>query len=195
MGRIQFQTDLQALNKAFSDVLKDHPFDSLTNQISVTTRPGHSNNVYDGVGSLFDYDKKQFWAHERDFTEIADPFKNTSIASLAQIVKDRSPLPVGRIRFMRLKPKSCLSLHQDTDLRLHIAVKSNPQCFFVFQDQGPIHMPCDGSLYWTNTLKFHSVFNGHDTEERIHMVFSTYEGQPGQFQRFLARTQQPKPGQ
>lgn len=174
-GSTGLSFDIHRLRNEFQNIVKSVPFDELTNQISISTRPGNEENPYDGVGSLYDYEKKQFWASEDQFSEVANAFKNTYIEEVIKKANSAFEFNFGRARLMRLNPKNCLSLHNDFDIRFHIPLVTNPQCYFAFED-GPIfHIPADGQLYWTNTLLKHTVLNGNNEQERVHLVLSTHE--------------------
>lgn len=77
---------------------------------------------------------------------------------------------IKRTRLMWAKPFACYSMHQDVSPRLHIPIITNPDCYFVFKDLAPIHMPA-GKVYWTDTTKAHTAMNC-SKEWRLHLVGS-----------------------
>lgn len=82
---------------------------------------------------------------------------------------------VGRVRFMTLRAKTCLSLHRDLDeFRLHIPVHTSGKAFFVVDDKIK-RMPNEGSLYAMYTRAYHTAVNGHESEHRTHLVFDIYQ--------------------
>jgi aspartyl/asparaginyl beta-hydroxylase (cupin superfamily) len=80
---------------------------------------------------------------------------------------------IGRIRFMRLKPKTCLTLHRDPDeFRYHIPLETGFNCFFVVGEQ-IYRMPTLGETYLLDTRDVHTAVNASN-HNRIHIVFDTY---------------------
>lgn len=77
---------------------------------------------------------------------------------------------IKRTRLMWAKPFACYSMHQDVSPRLHIPLITNPDCYFVFKDSAPIHMPT-GQVYWTDTTQHHTAMNC-SKEWRLHLVGS-----------------------
>jgi hypothetical protein len=77
----------------------------------------------------------------------------------------------GRIRLMKLPPKSCYSIHvDDVDFRYHIPIVTNDQCFIIYKNHTPIQMSETGFLYKMNVREPHSAMNGGN-ESRIHLLF------------------------
>lgn len=108
---------------------------------------------------------------EDDFTTINEEFRGTAFEELLQ----QLPFPYRRARLMRMPKKSCLTIHIDTCLRYHYAIKTNPACFLVHMKDrtGQFHhVPADGFLYEMDGTEVHSAMNA-SKEERIHMVISS----------------------
>lgn len=183
-GCTQLKFDIEKINGELNTLIQSHPFDDVTNQINITHRPAQES-FYDGVGSLYNYETNKFTAREKDFQQFNKILCGTYIEQVYNQVKAWSPFALGRVRFMRLKPKSCLSMHRDLDIRYHIPLQTSNQAYFVMFNYVPFHLPADGSLFWVNTLGYHSVFNGHPTEDRIHLVFSTAANDIGDYIPFL----------
>ena len=73
-----------------------------------------------------------------------------------------------RTRLMWVNRRSCYSMHKDSTPRIHIPLITNPECYFVFK-QGIIqHLPI-GSVYWTNTIEYHTFMNC-SLIPRLHLV-------------------------
>jgi hypothetical protein len=145
------------------------------NQLSITGRDGA--NVTDGIGSLWDYTLKRFTAKTEDFITVNDDFKDDQyLMAMVTSVKEDAALrgkQIGRIRFMRLKPKTCLTLHKDPDeFRYHIPLETNENCFFVVGEH-IYRMPILGETYLIDTRDVHTAVNASN-ETRIHIVFDTY---------------------
>ena len=132
------------------------------NVISVTSRKGADRPLQDHVGWLPE------GVRERDFTVVNPEFHGTAIEALL----DKLPFAFGRTRLMRMPKKSCLSIHWDTSLRYHYAVKTNPACYLVFMedDIGHFrHIPADGYLYEMDARLTHTAINV-SRHDRIHLV-------------------------
>jgi hypothetical protein len=112
---------------------------------------------------------------ETDFTEW------NSVGAYTKSVIDELATSMGvkfgRIRYMRLLPKTGLSVHPDFEPRYHLVLKTNPYAYYL--DCTPdnevqakcYHIPADGFFYKVDTLRNHSVFNG-GWENRIHLVLT-----------------------
>lgn len=79
-----------------------------------------------------------------------------------------SELKLVRTRLMRMKPKTCLTYHQDPTKRLHIPLITNDKCFFIV-DKKVIQLPADGNYYILDTTKPHTALNA-SLEKRLHIV-------------------------
>ena len=76
------------------------------------------------------------------------------------------------MRLMLMKPKSCLTWHNDFDTRLHYPIQTNKGCQMVIENE-VLHMPAN--TWWlTNTSYDHTAFNA-STDTRIHLVVSILE--------------------
>jgi len=155
------------------------------NQICLNTTAGDESNYAKGCGSLtLDWDNKKETTvtngtsqmsiplktnrlRESDFTSLCSQFAGTEFETIYSTLKLRFIL--GRVRLMRLEPKTCLSWHHDTSFRLHYPIKTQPGCFMVINNEVK-HLE-KNTWYMTNTLHHHTVFNG-SLETRIHLVAS-----------------------
>jgi hypothetical protein len=145
------------------------------NQIGLTYRKGSQHPWVDASGSLYDKELKHFVGKETDFTEwnSVGPYTKFVIEQLGKQIG----IQFGRIRYMRLRPKTGLSVHADFEPRYHFVLKTNPNSYFL--DCTPdnelnakaYHIPADGFFYKVDTLRNHSVFNG-GWEDRIHLVIT-----------------------
>lgn len=108
---------------------------------------------------------------EDDFTIVNEEFRGTALEDLMS----RLPFPHRRARLMRMPKKSCLTIHNDTCLRYHYAIKTNPACFLVHMtgNVGEFHhVPADGYLYEMDGTMTHTAVNA-SKQERIHLVISS----------------------
>lgn len=131
-------------------------------QLSVTSRPGAKEPLMDALGWLPE------GAREADFSIINDAFRGNAVEELL----DKLAFRPGRVRLMRLAPKSCLSIHADSTRRFHYAVVTSPDCYLVeMQDNRGVfhHVPADGRLYEMDARMTHTALNA-GRSERIHLV-------------------------
>lgn len=129
--------------------------------------------LYLGADSLWNYKEKKFNYTEQQFTVLNNELHDTYLEEIFNYVKETYG-PIGRFRAMKLKPKSCLSLHIDFDNpRYHIPVITNENCFFIhFADEPQINYMSDvGCLYKFDSRIKHTAINASKTD-RIHLVFS-----------------------
>ena len=146
------------------------------NQVSLRRRLNHISNPFDGIGSLWDEQRKNRVAYEKDFTEwiVNDNiYVRQEIEKLAGTVGFR----IGRVRFMQLKPKCGLSVHRDAEKRYHFVLTTNPHCYFAMNNDSEFSnikavcytIPQDGHWWEVDTTQTHWVYNGGNTN-RIHLV-------------------------
>lgn len=145
-----------------------------SNQIGLNHRPGAEDQNLDNVGSLM----RQTIAKESDFTEFNDLI-GTYTKSVIDHLAETEKINIGRIRYSLLEEKTGLTVHRDMEIRYHLALYTNPNCFFGFTiDDENIsarcfNIPADGFFYRVDTNKEHFVYNG-SREPRIHLVICTY---------------------
>lgn len=172
--KTEFFVDLPRLTQEISELISSVGFHSSTNQIGLTHTLdcSEADRYYESVGSLYDYEKDIFLHHERDFSV----FNRALAGTYLEWIYHNVPFRVARMRLMRLLPKRCLSIHDDTGPRYHFAVKTNPNSYLFFPDQGTsVQIPANGYLYGIKATEMHTAFNADSKEERIHLVFSDYE--------------------
>ena len=109
---------------------------------------------------------------ESQYTEFVEEFKGTYFEEVYNILSKQYNL--GRMRLLLLEPRTSLSWHRDPEPRLHIPVMTNPGAHLCIDDTLK-HLPADGSVWFTDTRNYHTVFNGGE-ENRIHLV-ATYLGE------------------
>lgn len=155
------------------------------NQICLNTVKGHEDDYILGNGSLvFDWDKQYFEIDEHgmersivpkreyqydesDFNILCSVFVGTQFEIVYRALEKKYNL--GRVRLMKSKPKTCLSWHVDTNIRVHYPIKTQEGCFMVIDNEIK-HLP--KYTWWeTNTIFPHTVFNA-SSEDRVHLVIS-----------------------
>lgn len=173
--------DVEKLKQAFNQVLKIKEFDhagGVVTNISSISLNRIKGNIQSTEGK---YSWGRYWTipdnngqeveradaiDEEQFNEFVPEYNDTYFKyvydKLSKIYK------LGRTRVLKKEPRSTLSWHKDPEPRLHIPIITNYGCRMVIDDRA-YHMPADGSVYLTNTTKYHNFFNGGE-EDRIHIV-------------------------
>lgn len=144
------------------------------NQIGLRHKKGAKNEWGDAIGGLFDKVSSRQIAKESDFTEWNSCIPSYTKQILEELAEQEN-IKWGRIRYMRLIPKTGLSIHQDTEVRYHLALQTNKNCIFseCFDNENirsvGYNISSNGYWYKVDTTKQHFVFNG-SWEPRIHLV-------------------------
>jgi hypothetical protein len=107
---------------------------------------------------------RQLKKAEKKFDRLAPVYSGTVIDELITYLN----LPIVRLRWMKLSPKSCYSLHCDLTPRVHIPVITNPGAYFLFANLGLIKMDV-GKFYLVDTRHEHTFINSGDSP-RVHLV-------------------------
>ena len=100
--------------------------------------------------------------NETDVSILNPYFKNTIFESII------NEYDLKRTRLMWSGPFSCYSMHNDDSPRIHIPLITNVNCYFLFRNDSPEHMPA-GKVYWVNTRRRHTFINCSE-EWRLHLV-------------------------
>lgn len=151
----------------------------LPDQICLNTVKHDPSNIYLGRGSLvWDWDnsstdkngnihlkKREINLAEEDFDTLCTQFIGTAFEQVYRALEERFNL--GRVRIMNLAPKTCLTWHTDTSVRVHYPIKTQEGCYMVIENEVK-HLP-QNTWWYTNTLVNHTVFNG-SREHRLHLV-------------------------
>lgn len=172
--KINLNADVEQVSKDLDNILTLTSWGS-ENQIGLTHRKTLQKDVWkDCIGSLYDREKGIDLANEADFSEMniqTPEYVKSKLLELAALKN----FGIGRVRFMRLMPKTGLTVHSDTSVRYHFVLKTNPTAY-IAHALGPgnvsalcFHIPADGSFYEVDTTRPHFVYNGGH-EPRIHLV-------------------------
>lgn len=179
LEKLEFTSDYDRMITECDTLIKTISWMS-TNQIGLNCRPGVHNKWTDAAGSLQNRQTGERRANEWDFTEWNlnnDNYIRQQIEHLAELESAK----LGRIRIMRLMPKTGLSIHADLEIRYHYVLYTNPKSFFCFNETVPnsnsvlpvkalcYHIPRDYHWYKVDTTKVHWVYNGGETD-RVHLV-------------------------
>lgn len=123
------------------------------------------NDEFDyGEGKTRPGVKLSEWNHWRD--------ESYNSGWLAELLESLAPREVGRIRIMRMKPRSCYSWHKDLSPRVHIPLITNPECFMVIRNESR-HL-YKGAIWWTQTTQFHTFMNCSE-KYRYHLILEVSE--------------------
>jgi hypothetical protein len=166
--------DLETILALRSWPSEDFVKKSSGNQIGITHRPGAKDQWLDADGSLVNRATGEVLALEKDFSEFNDLLPEYT-RKILEDLKLKENATFGRIRYMRLMPKTGLSIHADVEQRYHYVIKTTPAALFgeyVGQEDLAAkcyHIPADGHFYHVDTTKPHFVYNG-GWEPRIHLV-------------------------
>lgn len=186
MDNFKTVTDLPIfdnLYKTFEDMVAQGIIEiPAYNQVCLNAPKGFEDDYKLGTGSLYiDWSKvktseltskKELPCRERifeehEFTELCTIFKNTPFEELYNSLKSKYTL--GRVRIMISLPKTCLSWHTDSSLRIHYPIKTQEGCFMVIGNE-IYHLPIN-EWTLTNTTVKHTIFNG-SFDKRVHIVAS-----------------------
>ena len=172
--------DIEKLKQAFNQVLKIKEFDNAGGVVTNISSISLNRIKGDNQSTEGKYSWGRYWTipdnngqeveradaiDEEQFNEFVPEYNDTYFKyvydKLSKIYK------LGRTRVLKKEPRSTLSWHKDPEPRLHIPIITNYGCRMVIDDRA-YHMPADGSVYLTNTTKYHNFFNGGE-EDRIHI--------------------------
>lgn len=172
LENLHIQCDSSKLWNECEHIIKkygDHNQFALTHRKDVTDP---IERIFDGTGSLFG---RPFF--ERGFNVFNEEFSGSYI----EMIYKNLPLPIGRFRIMRVKSRTCYSVHVDTTKRIHIPLITNEQALMIFPSEKEIvHLPID-NIWLTDTTIQHTAMNG-GLKDRYHLVASlaedpSYKGQ------------------
>lgn len=177
--RTGLSSDIERMRESLSTILLQCEWARL-NQIGLNYRSGASDTWHDGAGSLYDTRTGNHTADEHDFVEwnVVPEYLLGELDKLGHTLGRGGYRSLGRVRFMRLLPKTGLSIHRDRSIRYHYVINTNVYCMLAnyYQSDNALqscgrmyHLPADGHWYTVNTLQHHTVYNGGNTE-RIHLV-------------------------
>jgi hypothetical protein len=165
-----FHFDIGCLQQELKTLRHTHPFSGdLKNCISLTQIPGTSEDprgIFWIPSAEGGEEQRERRVDEGKYTLFNPEFTETYFKTVYEELLTKFEL--GRVRLLKLEPRTCLSYHRDPEPRIHIPLTTNPGALMIV-DQFAVNLPANGHVYYTNTLKYHSVFNGGEIE-RIHLV-------------------------
>jgi hypothetical protein len=172
--KLSLTADLEKMKQDLDFVLTKSDW-GIENQIGLTYRKSAENIWKDCIGSLWDRSINVELVKEDEFTEINPEMPFYTLKKLNELA-DIEGFKLGRIRYMRLMPKTGLTVHNDSSVRYHYVLDTNEHSYIYHtsKNTGPIktigyHLLADSYFYKINTLLEHYVYNGGNTP-RIHIV-------------------------
>lgn len=169
---MDYELDFDAIHKEVFEILSNYDLNTQV-QVGMTHRLGAEDEYKDCIGSLYDFEKHEFIAHEEDFTEFNSNHIGGALHRLYQDIGS-----IGRMRIMSVPPRSCYTMHVDDYYRLHVVLKTNENCHFLFPTQNIMyHMPCDKQLRWVDTREQHTFVNSSRDQYRVHIMLDVIKGQ------------------
>lgn len=159
--------------------IDDEIRDKKIKQIALHCRKGSDDPYFESVGSrgrdFTKYDPATmdsiptFDAPEEDeYNIINDMFEGTYIEYIIKEIEKQYKIYRGR--FMMMKSKSCLTLHNDETQRIHIPIYTNRKCFMTIEDQ--VYRLPVGKIYLVDTTVEHTAINA-SIYDRTHLVLCT----------------------
>ena len=141
-------------------------------QFAIQSRPKSNNPYHESCGPqpALNKDDPSNNLTEGSFSEITDMFKGTYFEKIIQMF----PFSVYRARFLRVSSKACYRFHRDMTYKFHIPIITTPSNMFIWPEQSHrhiVHLPANGSVYYTDTAIPHTFMNG-GTNYRYHIVLS-----------------------
>ena len=176
ISKLRSDLDLILENKKFNSPGVTHFGAISLNQIPNDEQSVKGNNIRGKYWTIADETGKEVSRDididESKYTQLIPEFNNTYFSEVYDVLSKRFKL--GRVRLLLKEPRSTLSWHRDPEPRLHIPIITNPGAHLVI-DNRLKHLPADGNVWFTDTRKYHTVFNGGE-ENRIHLV-ATFLGE------------------
>ena len=168
--KLNIHFDLDSIQEAYRIAVEDIGFSGdLVNCISLT-HSSESESDQRGIFWTKDHTYKEIQVERFVNEEAYKVFEPLLMETYFKNVHDvlSSHYKIGRVRILRLDPRTSLSYHRDPEARLHIPIITNPGALMIV-DKKAYHMEADGGVYYVNTTKYHTALNG-GTEPRIHLV-------------------------
>jgi hypothetical protein len=174
LQKLDISANLQKMNEDLQETVKKVDW-GVENQIGLTHRKGSTDPWKDCIGSLWNKETNKRIINEEEFTEINLEAPSYTIERLKELSFAEN-INIGRVRYMRLLPKTGLSVHKDSTIRYHFALDTNEHSYIYHTSRIPgqiktlgYHIPNDGHFYKVNTQIEHYVYNGGNSP-RIHIV-------------------------
>jgi len=166
------------LYSEYKRLVNNNVIPEIDDQMCINTVQTRPSDVFYGRGSLFyDWDNKKeidgkieiplrdVPLKESDFNTLCTQFRGSLFEDIYQAL--RKKYNIGRLRIMKMRPKTCLTWHQDDTTRVHYPIKTHKGCMMII-DSKVKHLP-EMTWWETNTLPHHTTINA-GTVDRLHLV-------------------------
>jgi len=176
--KLPFYFDLEALQNAYIYAVDEVGFSgNLVNCISLVKKEDASVEER-GIFWTRDSDYKEVQIEKHIDEEAYRVFEPKLAKTYFKNVYDALSIHyrVGRLRVLKLNPRTSLSYHRDPENRIHIPIVTNPGAMMIVNNEA-YHMPANGSAYYMHTVDYHSAFNG-GPDPRIHLVATVLDENP-----------------
>lgn len=173
--KLPLQVDLQRLNEVFNGQGVYSKIGD-TGTISLMHRKGVEDPWLDGITKSVLKKNDPLSFSEADFNQYNPGLAGTYFESVYRQLSEKFIGKIGRVRLFKREVQTSSSLHQDLDVRFHVALHTTPGSFLVFPNEGVFKIPADGHVYLVDTTRPHFAVNADPNSVRIHMVCSTYCG-------------------
>ena len=150
--------DQEEMIKFFTPLMKKMYKENLT-QYGLIGRETNNGIDYGEGKTRKDGANLKQWHIWRD-----ESLKSGWMLKLLNLLNDRD---IGRIRIMRMKPRTCYSMHEDLTPRIHVPIITNSENFMIID--GEIKHLSYGKIWWTDTLKTHTAMNTSE-RDRFHLL-------------------------
>lgn len=169
--------NLDQVRRDYESLIKDLPYQ--TDQICLTSSSLCRDRLHDCTGTPYAEDKRQ--GDEDGFRIFNEEFRGTIFEQIYNDCQQAFGQRVRRTRLMRMMPFKSIGIHRDRpsdEMRLHLAIHSNPQAFLFtvkekgqFEDMYGFHVPEDGFLYQMDAQRLHCAVNA-SSKPRVHLVIN-----------------------
>ena len=176
--KLPVQVDVERLLNELLNVQLMERFQANEMTLSLVNRGLDEDPWRSGTTLRVIEDADEFPFSEADFKFINEPLQGSYFEHCYQQAQEILNRRAGRVRVFKRIVQTSSSLHQDLDVRLHLALQSNPGAFLVFPGEGLFQIPVDGHFYLVDTTRPHFAVNANDHEDRLHLIFDTYCGFP-----------------
>ena len=169
---------VQELYNEYISMVENKIIPPVNDQLCINTTGDRPDDIFYGRGSLFyDWDNKiesdgeikvplrSVPLKESDFDTVCTQFKNTLFEDVYMHLQKK--YIIGRVRIMRLKPKTCLTWHTDDTRRVHYPMKTQEGCMMIIENE--IKHLSKNTWWETDTFPLHTTINA-STEDRYHLV-------------------------
>ena len=145
-----------------------------------TIQQGDPKKTFEGAGSLaWSLERQEDGSfvkvprdprpRETDFIHFNTFYMATSLYDLYNEIQDVLQVPILRFRAMNMMPACALTMHHDSEVRDHVALKTDEDNFFVSNRKHIHHIPADNKVRVMDTRHVHTFVNA-SVDTRIHIV-------------------------